>query len=148
MYITGCRAHLCHLPGPGQVGHSPRGTSGSAGTQCGWAFSPPATKYLTNPKPDRLIPCHMAGWLANYSWQVGWLPDCLSNKMSTWPSLPPNIWPTWNLRGWYLVTWLVGWPIAAGKLAGWLSAYQTTCQPDPLSRQRHLVVMCVTTLAT
>ena len=28
MYITGCRAHLCHLPGLGQVGHSPRGTSG------------------------------------------------------------------------------------------------------------------------
>ena len=37
--------------------------------------------------------------------------------------LPPNIWPTQSLTGWYLVTWLVGWPIAAGKLAllaGWL----------------------------
>ena len=32
MYTTGCRAHFCHLPGLGQVGHSPRGTSGSAGT--------------------------------------------------------------------------------------------------------------------
>ena len=35
------------------------------------------------PKPDRLIFCHMAGWLANCSWQAGWLADCLSNKMST-----------------------------------------------------------------
>ena len=56
MYIIACRAHFCHLPGlgevghspremsgvmgpktgalawPGEVGHSPRGTSGSAGT--------------------------------------------------------------------------------------------------------------------
>ena len=32
MYIIGCRAHFCHLLGLGQVGHSPRGTSGSAGT--------------------------------------------------------------------------------------------------------------------
>ena len=32
MYIIACRAHFCHLLGLGQVGHSPRGTSGSAGT--------------------------------------------------------------------------------------------------------------------
>ena len=32
MFIKGCIAHLCHLPGLDQVGHSPRGTSGSAGT--------------------------------------------------------------------------------------------------------------------
>ena len=32
MYIIACRAHFFHLPGLGQVGHSPRGTSGSAGT--------------------------------------------------------------------------------------------------------------------
>ena len=32
MYIIACRAHFCHLPSLGQVGHSPRGTSGSAGT--------------------------------------------------------------------------------------------------------------------
>ena len=32
MFIKGCRAHLCHLPGLDQVGHPPRGTSGSAGT--------------------------------------------------------------------------------------------------------------------
>ena len=30
MYIIACRAHFCHLPGRGEVGHSPRGTSGSA----------------------------------------------------------------------------------------------------------------------
>ena len=32
MYIIVCRAHFCHLPGLGQEGHSPSGTSGSAGT--------------------------------------------------------------------------------------------------------------------
>ena len=46
----------------------------------------PATTYLTNPEPDRLISCHMAGWLANSSWQAGWMADCLLHKMSTWPS--------------------------------------------------------------
>ena len=58
--------------------------------------------------------------------------------------LPPHIWPTQSLTGWYLVAWLVGWPIAAGKLAGWLTAYHTKCQPDPPSMQWHLVTMCVT----
>ena len=32
MYIIACRAHVCHLLGLGQAGHSPRETSGSAGT--------------------------------------------------------------------------------------------------------------------
>ena len=32
MYIIACRAHFCHLLGLGQVGHSPRETSGSDGT--------------------------------------------------------------------------------------------------------------------
>ena len=32
MYIIAYRAHFCHLLGLGQVGHSPRETSGSAGT--------------------------------------------------------------------------------------------------------------------
>ena len=31
MFIKSCIAHLCHLPGLDQVGHSPQGTSGSAG---------------------------------------------------------------------------------------------------------------------
>ena len=69
------------------------------------------------------------------------------HKMSTWPSLPPHIWLTQSLTGWYLVTWLVGWLIAAGKLAGWLTAYWTKCQPEPPPRERH-VAMCVTTLVT
>ena len=72
MYIKACRAHFCHLHGLGQVGHSPRETSGSDGTlergpclalvrkvtpkgepvgvlgpwtgaKCGWAPSPLAT---------------------------------------------------------------------------------------------------------
>ena len=73
----GCRGHLCHLLGLGQVGHSPRGTSGSAGTlDWGpmWFGSLSSGHHLTNPKPDRLIFCHMAGCLANCSWQAGWLP--------------------------------------------------------------------------
>ena len=152
MYITGCRAHLCYLPGLGEVGHSPRGTSGSTGTLNWvpmWSDSKSTCHQISyHPKPDRLISCHMAGWLAKCSWQAGWVADCLSNKMLTWPSLPANIWPTWSLTGWYLVTCLVGWLIAAGKLAGWLTAYETTCQLDTLPRQRHLVAMCVTTLVT
>ena len=32
MYIIACRAHFCHLLGLGPVDHSPRRTSGSAGT--------------------------------------------------------------------------------------------------------------------
>ena len=32
MYITGCRAHFYYLPGLGQVGHTQKETSGSAGT--------------------------------------------------------------------------------------------------------------------
>ena len=144
MYITGSRAHFCHLPGLGQVGHSPSTTSGSAGTLdwapiwlgswstchqisdqpnawqvdilshgwlagqlqlaswlAGWLpvtknvnMTLPTTTYLTNPKLDRSISCHMAGWLANCSWQTGWLADCLLHKMSTWPwyMLCPYVW--------------------------------------------------------
>ena len=47
MYIIACRAHFCHLLGLGQVGHSPRETSGMMGpwteVQCGQASSPLAT---------------------------------------------------------------------------------------------------------
>ena len=51
------------------------------------------------------------------------------NQWECWcgwaPSPPaPNIWPTQSLTGWYLVTWLVGWPSAAGWLAGWLPIEQ------------------------
>ena len=87
----------------------------------------PATKYLTNPKPDKLIFCQMAGWPANCSWLAGWLPI---KQMSTWPFLPPNIWPTQSLTSWYFVKWLVGQPIAAGWLADYLSNKMSTW-PSP-----------------
>ena len=48
----------------------------------------------------RLISCHMAGWLANCSWQAVWLTDCLLHKMSTLPQVrhtPSRCiwWPSW-----------------------------------------------------
>ena len=88
----GCRAHLCQLPGLGQVGHSPKGTSGSAGTlDWGpiWSGSLSPCHHLTNPKTDRLIFCLTAGWLANCSWQAGWLSDCLTKKCQ--PSHSPLV---------------------------------------------------------
>ena len=85
-YIKGCRDHLCHLPGLGQVGHSPQGEPlGVLGpwtwAQWGWSPSSLVTNYLTNLKSDRLTFVHVAGWLANCSWLADWL----SNKMSTCP---------------------------------------------------------------
>ena len=38
-------------------------------------------------------------------------------------SPPPTIWPTQSLIGWHFVTWLVGWPIAAGWLANKMSTW-------------------------
>ena len=66
-----CRASFCHLLGLGQVGHSPRGTIGSAGTldwgQCGQTPSPlaiPNTPYTpwcpltaSTPLGDTQCPC-------------------------------------------------------------------------------------------
>ena len=86
--------------------------------QCGQAPCPHTTNYLTNLQPDRLIFCHMAGWLANCSWQTGWLADCLLNKMSTWPSPGRDIfWPC---------VWLL-----------WSHRPVVRCIPTPL--ERHLV---------
>ena len=49
MFIKSCIAHLCHLPGLNQVGHSPREPVGVlapwTGAQCGWVPSSPFTKY-------------------------------------------------------------------------------------------------------
>ena len=85
--IMGCRAHLCHLPGLGQVGHSSREISGSAGT-------------------------------------LDWGPVMLGSLSSCHQPTDQS------LTGWYFIIWLVGFPIAAGKLAGWLTAYWTEWQPD------------------
>ena len=60
-----------------------------------------------------------------------WDPGLGPNVVGLPGHLPPNMWPTQSLTSWYLVTWLVGWPIAAGKLDGWLTAYDTKYQPDP-----------------
>ena len=57
--------------------------------------------HLTNPKPDRLIFCHMAGWLAKCSWQAGWLAGWLPIKQNINLTLPPGrdiLWPcVWQL---------------------------------------------------
>ena len=55
-----------------------------------------------------------------------WDPGQGSNVVGPPVLLPPNIWPTQSLRGWYLVTWLVGWPIAAGWVADCLSNKMST----------------------
>ena len=70
MYVIAFRAHFCHLPGLGQVGHSPVGVLGPwTGAQCGWPPSPPATSnalhpllapwcpYIHSQPPDALHPC-------------------------------------------------------------------------------------------
>ena len=44
--------------------------------------------------------------------------------------LPPTIWPTQSLTVWYFITWLVDWPIAAGKLADCLS-HKISTWPSP-----------------
>ena len=54
MYIIACRAHFCYLPGLGQVGHSPRGTSGSAGT-LDWSPMWSGSQFTCHPQcPDTL----------------------------------------------------------------------------------------------
>ena len=54
-----------------------------------------------------------------------WDPGLGPNVVRLPALLPPNIWPTQSLTGWHFVRWLVGWPIAAGKMAGcWLPIKQ------------------------
>ena len=76
MYITGSRAHFFHLPDLGQAGHSQGEPLRVLGPwtwiQCGLAPSPPATTYLTNPKPDKVdILSH--GWLGGQLQLKSWL---------------------------------------------------------------------------
>ena len=77
----GCRAHLCHLPGLDQVGHSPRGTSGSAGTlDWGpmWSDSLFSCCQLSDQPKAWQVDILSHGWLAGQlqlaSWLAGWLP--------------------------------------------------------------------------
>ena len=89
MYVIGYRAHFCHLPGLGQVGHSPRDTSGSDGTldwgpmwlgsqstfhsQC-----PPDTSYTPAGTWCPYIPCQ--------------LPNApMKPPQSCWPLMLPDI---------------------------------------------------------
>ena len=139
MYITGCRAHLCHLPGLGQEGHSIRGTSGSAGVlDCSPMWSGSWVHLwpnLTSPKPDRLIFCHMAGWLANHSWQGGWLPI----KQNVNLTLPATKYLTntkndrlisCHMAGWLAnCCWQAGWlaDCLLQKMSTWPSPQRETC---------------------
>ena len=149
-FITGCRSHMCHWLGLGQVGHSfqgePVGVLGPwTGVQCGQTPCPPATNYLTNPQPDRLIFCHM-GWLAGHLQQASWLtaycPKCQ-------PDPPPRQ------------------ETSCGQLCDYFSHIRPVVRCTPLvetshcqvwyyfrqddlwsdvPRQRHLVIYIVTTL--
>ena len=80
---------MCHLPGLGQVGHSPKGNQWECWNpgQGPNVVRPPVHLPPTMWPTQRLIFVHMAGWLANCSWLADWL----SNKMSTWPSLQAEI---------------------------------------------------------
>ena len=74
-----------------------------------------------------------------WPWSGRYLPK--GNQWECWdPGLGPNVVQlpvlppydqTQSLTGWYFITWLVGWPIAAGNLAGWLTAYQTKMSTLP-----------------
>ena len=90
---------------------------------------------LSWPWPGRSLPQgEPVGVLGPWTWiQCGRAPSFL----------PPTIWPSWSLTGWHFCTWLVGWPIAAGRLADWLSKNVNLTLP---LRQRHLVAKCATTL--
>ena len=60
-----------------------------------------------------------------------WDPGQGPNMVRPPDLLPPTIWPTHNLTGWYFVTWLVGWPIVAGKLPGWLMSIKQNVKLTP-----------------
>ena len=101
MYIIGCRAHFCHLPGLDLVGHSPEGTSGSAGTldwDPMWSGSqstchPYAPCHPCHP-PMPLMPYTPSGpkcpWHPNPCWP--WAPTPLPAPMPLTP-LPASQFP-------------------------------------------------------
>ena len=119
-----------------------RGTSESAGAQCGQAPSCPTTNYFANPKSDRLTFFHMAGWLANCSWLAGYLTKCQPDPPQAETScdkvcyyfgsdVPPGRDILWSsiiilqVRFTFGKTFGSGWPLVR-------------CTP----RQRHLVAKC------
>ena len=90
----GCRAHLCHLPGHGQVNHSPKGNH--------WEC-----------------------------WESGKEP----NVVGTPVLLPPTIWPTQIMTGWYLShNWLAGQLQLASWLTSWLPIEQNVNLIFPIGR--------------
>ena len=106
----GCSAHLCHLPGLGQVGHSPKGNQwecwepGQGPNMVGPPVLLPQTIWPTW-QLDRLIFCHVAGWLASCNWQAGWLAGWLPIKHKCKPDPPlgrdilwPSVWLLWSYR--------------------------------------------------
>ena len=124
----GYRAHLCHLPGLGQVGHSPKGNQ--------WEFWDPGqgpnvvrpqSSYQLSDQPTAWqVDILSHGWLAGQLQLASWLADCLSIKMSTWPSPRQR-----HLMAKFDTT----------------LARMTIGQMYLLpSRQKHLVAKCVTTL--
>ena len=87
MYIIDCRAHFCHLLGLGQVGHSPRETSGTAGS-FDWCPMWMGSQSTCHPNAP-LIPLQ-APYTPVGPWSLHSLPD--SNAPATLPTLPdgPN----------------------------------------------------------
>ena len=93
MYILASRAHFCHLLGLSQVGHSPRGTSGSGGT-LDWGLmwsgsqstchpNTPLTP-LTSPKQP-FTPCRSSQYLLMpYTTSDPWVP-----RVPTSPPIQP-----------------------------------------------------------
>ena len=114
MYIIACRTHFCHLsglgqvlpkgnqwewwgpgqgplPGLGEVGHSPRGTSGSDGTldwaQCGQAPSPPTTPMPPTPHANPKCCLHPCQPQCPYT-PVS--PQCPTPLLAPMPLIHPN----------------------------------------------------------
>ena len=82
--------NLCHFPGLGQVGHSPRGTSGSAGIlDWGPMWLGPQCCHQWCDQPE----VWQVDTFAHGTWPIaaGWLADWVLNKVSTWPPRQRNL---------------------------------------------------------
>ena len=117
-YIKDYRVHLCHLPGLGQVGHSPKGSQ----WQCwGPGLGPSVVRPQVLPPPTMWPTWSLTGWLL-CTWLTAWL----LNEMSTWPSSQAE---TSCGQVWYYFTFWVR--LTLGQMHS--------------PRQRHLVAKCNTT---